>query len=290
MDKTALLDKLKTWPQYLLPHHLLTRGVYYLTRMEGGKVTQFVVKKFVDLYQVDMSSAVEPDPEAYPSFNAFFTRELTPEARPLAADGVLSPVDGEISQIGKVSDGRIFQAKGHDFSLLELLGGQENIAKYFKDACFCTIYLSPRDYHRIHMPVAGQPLDMAHVPGRLFSVNQSTTRTLPKLFARNERVISLFRSEAGAMCMVMVGALFVGSMETVWDGQITPPGAKKVESWHATDTAGKLARGAEMGRFNMGSTVILLFDAKRVNWLDSMQPGTKVRMGEKIAELVKKAK
>lgn len=287
MDETpaTLVDKLKVWPQYALPHHLLSRLMFYFTRLRGGKLTTGLIQAFVRLYKVDMDSAVEPEPSAYPSFNAFFTRALRPEARPVAAEGVVSPVDGEISQLGRVENGQLIQAKGHRFDLLALFGGTVKFSSLFPDACFCTIYLSPKDYHRIHMPLSGRPKDMLHVPGRLFSVNQSTARLVPNLFARNERVVSLFRSEAGPFALVMVGAIFVGSMETVWDGQITPPGARKVAHWQAADTTGELARGAEMGRFNMGSTVILIFDANRVSWLDSLQPGDKVRMGQQIATL-----
>jgi phosphatidylserine decarboxylase len=233
-----------------------------------------------------MSEAVQPDPAAYPTFNAFFTRSLRPDARPVAAGDkdLACPVDGAVSQIGSIEGGRVFQAKGQGFTTVELLGG-DAAASRFEDGQFTTLYLSPRDYHRIHMPVDGKLTRMLHVPGRLFSVNPPTTRAVPRLFARNERVACLFDTPAGPMALVMVGALNVASIETVWAGEVTPPQRPRVQAW---DYAGEvqLTKGAEVGRFNMGSTVILLFAKDRIRWEEGYGPGSPVRMGRKLATLI----
>ncbi len=289
-EQSSLLDKLFALLLYLIPHHLLSAGMHWLTRCEWVPLKNQLIRGAIRLYHVDMALAEEPVPENYPSFNAFFTRKLRSDARPASTepDAVLCPVDGAVSQAGDIEDGRIFQAKGHQFDLLELLGGNEDWAQAFEDGSFATIYLSPRDYHRIHMPLTGNLSDMCHVPGRLFSVSPSTTRTVPRLFSRNERVINLFETDAGPMAVIMVGAIFVSSMDTVWAGTVTPA-SKRVTRWNYSDNQNlkpvSLNKGDEMGRFNMGSTVILLFPKGTVSWANHFRPDQKVHMGEKIATL-----
>jgi phosphatidylserine decarboxylase len=204
----------------------------------------------------------------------------------MAREAITCPVDGAVSQIGSIREGRLFQAKGHEFSALELLSGDAAAAARFEGGAFATLYLSPRDYHRIHMPVSGTLTRMLHVPGRLFSVNPPTTRAVPRLFARNERVACLFESDAGPLALVLVGAMNVASIETVWAGEVTPPQRSAVRSWDYPPDAVRLAKGAEMGRFNMGSTVILLFAADRIRWEPGYAPGSPVRMGRKLATLI----
>ncbi len=275
--------------QYLLPHHLLSQVMYWITRSEWKPFKNLLIRNAIHLYQVDMSIAAEHDPESYRSFNDFFTRAVKPEARPLAADkqAVACPVDGAVSQAGRIENGRIFQAKGHDYTLHELLGGDPKWTAAFADGNYATIYLSPRDYHRIHMPLEGTLKKMLHVPGRLFSVSPATTRAIPRLFSRNERIVNLFDTDVGPMAVIMVGAIFVASMDTVWAGTVTPD-RRQVRSWEygKTSSAGiKLKKGAEMGRFNMGSTVVVLFGKDAVKWEDTLQPESKVQMGQKIASI-----
>lgn len=275
--------------QYLLPHHLLSQVMYWITRSEWRPLKDFAIRKAIQLYKVDMQEATDPDPGNYRSFNDFFTRTLREDARPLAKEknAVLSPVDGTVSQAGRIEDGRIFQAKRHDYSLHELIGGDPKWSAAFEGGSFATIYLSPSNYHRIHIPLAGTLKKMIHVPGRLFSVSPATTRAVPRLFARNERVVNLFDTEAGPMAVIMVGAIFVASMDTVWAGTVTPRG-RQVQQWdygRKSTTGTKLRKGAEMGRFNMGSTVILLFGKDAVAWSEQLVPDSKVQMGQKIATL-----
>lgn len=284
--EVSLIDRLFALLLYVLPHHLLSELMYWLTRLEWAPLKNLLIKLAINVYKIDMGLAKESDPATYPCFNAFFTRALRPDARPLAqeANSVLCPVDGAVSQSGRIENGRIFQAKGQDYTLEELVGGNCDMAKAFEGGSFATIYLSPRDYHRIHMPLGGSLKQMVHVPGRLFSVSPSTTRTVPRLFSRNERVINLFETEAGPMAVIMVGAIFVASMDTVWAGTVAPV-HRCIQSW---DYSGKslapvdLERGTEMGRFNMGSTIVLLFGKDAVEWTERLQPGWKVQMGEKI--------
>ncbi len=285
-DRSASLsDRIKAWLQYPLPQHGISRLTHWLTRIETPGLKDWAIRDFVRRFGVDMSEAAEPDPTAYPTFNAFFTRSLRPGVRPIAmeADAVASPVDGAVSQLGKIEDGRIFQAKGQGFSALELLGGDVESAALFRDGAFATLYLSPKDYHRIHMPVSGTLRKMLHVPGRLFSVNPPTTRAVPRLFARNERVACLFDTDAGPMALVMVGAMNVASIETVWAGEITPPQRRSVCIWNYKAGEFRLEKGAEASRFNMGSTVILLFAKDRIRWDAAFGPGSRVRMGMKLA-------
>jgi len=243
-----------------------------------------MIRAFIRRFGVDMSEAAEPDPNSYPTFNAFFTRALRAGARPLATEpkAIACPVDGGVSQCGNINDGRIIQAKRRGFNVIELLGGDPTLAAKFNGGMFTTLYLSPKDYHRVHMPFDGILRRMLHVPGRLFSVNPPTTRTVPRLFARNERVAMIFDTTIGAMAVVMVGALNVGSIETVWAGEITPPRGCVLRSWDYLDDKMKFIKGAELGRFNMGSTVILLFSAGHVRWESSLVADSNVRMGQRI--------
>lgn len=275
-------DYLKAWPLYVLPQHAISRLVYRLTRRESNW-TQAAIRQFIKTFKVDMSEAEQPDPRAYKTFNAFFTRRLKPELRPVdQAVGVLaSPVDGQISQVDAIREGRIFQAKGFDYSVLELLGGDTARAQPFLNGQFTTIYLSPRDYHRIHMPLAGKLVEQVYVPGRLFSVAGHTVRTIPRLFARNERVVAIFETAFGKMALVLVGAINVAAIETVWAGLITPPHQKAIRVEHYPELS--LAKGEEMGRFNMGSTVIVLLEANTWDW-GNMAANQPVRMGIKLAE------
>jgi len=270
--------------QYLLPHHLLSALMWWATRLRWRPVKDLLIGTVVRHYRVDMTEAREPDPRAYASFNAFFTRPLRQDARPIAVqeDAVVCPADGTLSRLGTIDDGRVFQAKGHDCSLPELLGGRQDWAQGFAGGTFGTIYLSPRDYHRVHMPVAATLREMIHVPGRLFSVNPVTTALVPRLFGRNERLPCLFETGFGPMALILVGAIFVGSMETVWAGQVTPTGTRKPDPAHGEKTVIRLDKGAEIGRFNMGSTVILLFGPGRVAWEPGLKPGTRLRMGQPI--------
>lgn len=287
-DPSRLSDWLKAWPQYPLPQHMLSRVVHRLARNESPGFKRWLIRAFARRFRVDMSEALTPDLDSYASFNAFFTRALRADARPLAAAGAACPVDGSVSQRGTIHDGRIFQAKGRSFSTLELVGGNEDIAQHFTDGSFATLYLSPRDYHRIHMPLDGHLRQMVHVPGRLFSVNPPTTRAVPRLFARNERVVTVFDTPAGPMALVLVGALFVASIETVWAGEVTPPHGRQIRRWDypaAGDGSVKLARGEEMGRFNMGSTVIVLFGQDAAGWAPEIEADAPVRVGQALAQV-----
>ncbi|MGM0593763.1 MAG: archaetidylserine decarboxylase, partial [Pseudomonadota bacterium] len=282
MANATVIDYLKALPQYLMPGHLVSRATHAFTRCHCPGIKNRFTDWFVSHFKVDMGEALEHDPHAYETFNAFFTRELKPGARPIVEgdDTLACPVDGAVSQAQPIADGRIFQAKGHDYSLAQLLGGSADRAAPFQDGSFATLYLSPRDYHRIHMPITGTLREMVHVPGRLFSVNPATTRVIPGLFARNERVVSLFDTAVGPMAMVKVGAVNVGSIETVWAGEVTPPAGRVVRSWHYDgDEAITLAKGEEMGRFNMGSTVIVLFGHEAIEWDEAIQPGAPTRLG-----------
>ncbi len=233
-----------------------------------------------------MDEAKEQNPDAYSSFNEFFTRELKPDARLIAAaeNAIACPADGAVSQAGHISNNLIFQAKGNHFSSVELLGGNAERAAPFDDGVFTTIYLSPKDYHRLHMPVKGTLKEMIHIPGRLFSVNATTVDSVPGLFARNERVACIFDTDAGPMALVLVGAIFVSSVETVWHGVVTPPTASSVREWHYSENAPVLEKGEEMGRFNMGSTIIVLFGKNRVKWDDTLVAGRTVKLGEQIGK------
>ncbi|MBE0617097.1 MAG: phosphatidylserine decarboxylase [Proteobacteria bacterium] len=257
-----------------------------MTRTRARWLKDPLIRWFARRYRIDWEEARFRSPGAYPDFNSFFTRELRPGSRPVdgAPHGVVSPVDAVVSQAGTAAGDRLFQAKGRTFDLVRLLGGSPTRAAPFRGGSFVTLYLSPRDYHRIHMPVAGTLEEMVCVPGRLFSVNPATTRVVADLFARNERVVTLFETEAGPLALVLVGAVFVGSIGTVWHGTVTPPRDREVRRWEYPAGEVELTKGQEMGRFNMGSTVVMLFGKDRARWLPSLAPGRRVRMGERIGE------
>lgn len=272
-------DVLKVLPQYLLPQRALSAAMHRFMACPWPWVKNTQIQVVRRLYDIDLREALEPDPGAYRTFNHFFTRALRPEARPLAPPGcVACPCDGTVVASGRVGGGRLLQAKGRDYRLGELLGHDPEMTAALGEALHITLYLSPRDYHRVHMPWDGRLQRMRHIPGRLFSVSPATTRRVPRLFGRNERLVSLFEAPEGRFAVVLVGALFVGSMETVWAGKVTPPYGRQVTD-HAYGEV-PLARGAEMGRFNMGSTVILLMDLPGLAWADGLVAGTRVRMGE----------
>ncbi len=271
--------------QMILPHHFLSRIMLRLTRSHG-LFPRLFTPWFIRHFNIDMSQADEPDWHQYENFNQFFTRKLKPDARPIQGDekGLICPVDGCVSQIGTIRADRIFQAKGHDYSLATLLGGERSWSTTFADGEFATLYLSPRDYHRIHMPIEGKLIEVIHVPGRLFSVNPATARTIPGLFARNERVVCLFETPVGPMAMVLVGAIFVASIETVWQGVVTPPAGRQRQRWDYREQNIGLKKAQEMGRFNMGSTVILLFGKNRMHWDDNIKATTPLQMGQQLGQ------
>lgn len=280
-----ITDHLKSLPLYPLPHHLISRGVFWATRQRTG-LKNPVGKLFIKAFGIDMSEAEKEKIEDYPTFNAFFTRALKAGARSIATgDQVLaSPVDGTVSQSGHIARGRIFQAKGHSYSLLELVGGDQDLADKFMEGRFATLYLSPKDYHRIHMPTKGKLTDMVYVPGRLFSVAAHTVRTVPRLFARNERVVCVFDTEHGPIAMILVGAINVAAIETVWAGLITPGRSRKPKRFTYENRTIELEKGEEMGRFNMGSTVILL-TGKNVDWEFGFSADASIKMGQNIGHI-----
>lgn len=281
----TISDRLKSWPLYILPHHWLSRLTLHLTRVHCPRLVPTAIRWFTQVFQVNLQEAVNPNPDSYASFNAFFTRPLKPELRPIAPGEqvLVSPVDGCISQMGKIENGRIFQAKGHDYSALELLGGDASRTAPFMNGQFMTIYLSPRDYHRIHMPLDGTLVEQVYIPGRLFSVAGHTVRTIPRLFARNERVVAIFNTDFGRLAMVLVGAINVAAIETVWAGLVTPPAGKQIKTETFANT--RLAKGEEMGRFNMGSTVILLLEDPHLRWETGFAATISVRLGQALATL-----
>lgn len=280
-------EALTTLPQYILPHHPLSRLMGVFTESQNRLWKNFFIRRIIHHYGVNMDEALQPDIDAYACFNDFFTRELKPEARPLTAqsDAIASPADGTISQIGDIEQGQIFQAKGKSYSASDLLGGDAARAAPFVDGKFTTIYLSPRDYHRLHMPLTGTLREMVHIPGRLFSVNPATVNSVPGLFARNERVACIFDTEAGPMALVLVGAIFVASIATVWHGTVTPPTSKSIQTWRYQDDAPLLQRGEEMGRFLMGSTIIVLFAKDKTTWDAGLNAGGQVQLRQKIGSI-----
>lgn len=284
-----MISWLKVKLQYVTPKHALSRLIGSLAAAEAGAVTTSLIKLFIKQYKVDMSEAIKSAPEDYKSFNEFFTRELKEGVRSSCDDPnqLAYPVDGTVSQLGDIDHDRVFQAKGHDYSLTSLLGGNPEIAAPFKDGKFATIYLSPKDYHRIHMPLDGQLTDMIYVPGELFSVNPLTTENVPGLFARNERVVSIFNTPKGKMALVLVGATIVASIETKWAGTVTPPAGKNVQHWQypeSGENSVSLAKGEEMGLFKLGSTIVACFEPNMVEFVDQ-QPGQSTRLGDLFANL-----
>lgn len=282
-SKASKKDFWLTLPQYCLPQHLLSRLMHRICRCRVPWLKNRMISTIIRQYKVDMTEAIHHDIDAYKHFNAFFTRKIKTETRPVAVgnDVIVSPVDGRISQLGSIEAGRIVQAKGHDYSTLELLGGDDQLAAEFHGGQFATIYLSPRDYHRIHMPISGKLTRMRYLPGKLFSVNPLTVRGVPRLFARNERVVTIFQTDFGPVAVILVGAIFVGSMETVWhEGEITPPYTKGILDWYYADAHIRLNKGEEMGRFNMGSTVVLLLPAHAPNWTADWKAEMQIKLGQ----------
>jgi phosphatidylserine decarboxylase len=280
-DRASLSGRLFVWFQYLLPQHGLSRLILAATRVRAAWFKNWTIRSFIKLYPVDMTEAAQSDPCVYGSFNEFFTRALKDGARPIASDvdAIASPVDGCVSEAGSIDRDLLLQAKGRRYRLTELLAAQP-WASHFEGGSFATIYLAPFNYHRVHMPLRGELRETVYVPGRLFSVNAMTARHVPGLFARNERVLTLFDSGAGRFALVLVGALNVGSMATVWAGDITPAARRVVTRVSSPPTM--LEKGAELGRFNMGSTVILLFEPNRARWRREVHAGSVVRLGQSL--------
>ncbi len=279
-------DRLAVFSQYLFPKQALTAFAGFVASREWGWVTTEIIRRFVAKYQVNMDEALNPDIASYPSFNAFFTRALKPGVRPLAQADLVCPVDGAISQFGAIEQDQIFQAKGHRYSTTAVVGGDAALAAQFQDGSFATLYLSPRDYHRIHMPCDGRLTRMVYVPGDLFSVNPTTARGVPGLFARNERVVCVFESVRGPFVLILVGATIVGSMATVWHGLVNPPRLPALKAWHyggAGQPQVLLKQGEEMGRFLLGSTVVMLFPKGGLQFNPAWAPARGIQLGEAMA-------
>ncbi len=279
-------DRLAVLPQYLLPKKAITSFAGLVAGSAMGGVTTGIIRRFIRRYDVNMAEAANPDPASYPTFNEFFTRALKDGARPLATADWVCPVDGAISQFGPIEHDQIFQAKGHRYSTQALVGGDAALAAKFEDGHFATLYLSPRDYHRIHMPCDGTLTRMIYVPGELFSVNPTTARGVPGLFARNERVVCIFDTAHGPLALVLVGATIVGSMATVWHGLVNPPRRPQVHEWHYDGQGIALEKGAEMGRFLLGSTVVMLWPQSPLQFNPDWAPTRPIRLGEKMANSV----
>lgn len=275
------MSRLKVLPQYVMPKQAMTNLAGRVAGHRGGSMTTGLIRWFVGKYGVDMSEAANPDIASYPSFNEFFTRALRDGVRPLAQADYVCPVDGAISQFGDIDDHQIFQAKGHKFTTAELVGGDQTLAAHFQHGHFANVYLSPKDYHRIHMPCDGRLTRMIYVPGKLFSVNPTTARGVPGLFARNERVVCVFDSdEFGPFVMTLVGATIVGSMATVWHGVVNPPRMARICDWQYEPGQVTLKKGDEMGRFLLGSTVVMLFQKGAIRFNPAWVPEGKVRLGD----------
>ncbi|HEX5372267.1 MAG: phosphatidylserine decarboxylase [Aquabacterium sp.] len=277
-------DRLFVAMQYVLPKKALTQAAGALASLRGGAATTRFIAWFVKRYGVNMSEAANPDIASYPTFNEFFSRPLKAGARPLAQADLISPVDGAISQIGPIKKDQVFQAKGHAYSTTTLVGGDAQLAARFEDGHFATLYLSPKDYHRIHMPCDGKLTRMIYVPGDLFSVNPATARGVPGLFARNERVVCVFESAKGPFVLTLVGATIVGSMATVWHGVVNPPRSAQVREWRYDDQNIVFKQGDEMGRFLLGSTVVMLFPKGPLQFNAAWEPARAIRMGEAMAQ------
>ena len=279
-------DRFAVLPQYLLPKQALTRFAGFVASRERGWVTTEIIRRFVAKYRVNMAEALDSDIASYLTFNDFFTRALKPGARPLVEADLICPVDGAISQFGAIEHDQLIQAKGHRYSTTALVGGDAALAQQYDHGSFATIYLSPKDYHRIHMPCDGRLSRMIYVPGELFSVNPVTARGVPGLFARNERVVCVFESARGPFVLALVGATIVGSMATVWHGVVNPPRGKQVREWrYPAQSAPEivLKQGDEMGRFLLGSTVVMLFPKGPLRFNTDWAPGRAVRLGEAMA-------
>jgi phosphatidylserine decarboxylase len=277
-------DRLAVLPQYLLPKKALTAFAGLVAGSAMGGLTTAIIRRFIRRYDVNMAEAANPDPASYATFNEFFTRALKDGARPLAQARWVCPVDGAISQFGAIERDQIFQAKGHRYSTTALVGGDAALAAQFENGHFATLYLSPRDYHRIHMPCQGTLTRMIYVPGELFSVNPTTARGVPGLFARNERVVCVFDTAHGPLVLVLVGATIVGSMATVWHGVVNLPRRPAVTEWHYQGQGITLEKGAEMGRFLLGSTVVMLWPRGDLQFNPAWVPARPIRLGEKMAD------
>ncbi|MCP5161089.1 MAG: phosphatidylserine decarboxylase [Hahellaceae bacterium] len=286
-----LLDNLFVMSQYLTPQHALSRTIGKLADSQNPLIKDTFINWFAQRYQVNLSEALRENTSDYKSFNDFFTRELKPGARPIAEgeDILACPVDGAVSQLGNIEYGQIFQAKGHSFSVIDLLGGDMERAKPFMGGKFATIYLSPKDYHRIHMPLEGTLREMIYVPGKLFSVNPLTTENVPGLFARNERLVAIFDTALGPVAMVLVGAMIVAAIETVWAGQVAPPARTLKTTRYDSPSNITLAKGEEMGLFKLGSTVVMAFPPDSIEWDEALAPAGSVRLGQPLAKRIKKA-
>ncbi len=283
-------DQLFAFAQHITPQKTLSRAIGRIAECENRWVKNTFISQFIKKYQVDMSEAINSDPLSYRNFNDFFTRAIRPELRPICDqdDGIACPADGAISQLGNIEYGTLFQAKGHHYSLTDLLGGDASLSNQFLGGSFATVYLSPKDYHRVHMPLTGRLTKMIHIPGKLFSVNKVTAEQIPNVFARNERTVCLFDTEAGPMAVILVGAMIVASIETVWAGQVTPFN-KQVVTWdYGALNNIELKKGEEMGRFKLGSTAIVLFGKDAINWEESLQAETPTKMGMHFGRIVEK--
>ncbi len=279
-------NRLSVTPQYLLPKRLLTVFAGQVADMRGGPLTRAIIRRFIAKYRVNMEEAADPKVESYASFNEFFTRALREGARPIADAAFICPVDAAVSQFGPIERDQIFQAKGHSYSTRALVGGDQALAHQFDHGHFATLYLAPKDYHRIHMPCEGRLTRMIYIPGDLFSVNPLTARHVPSLFARNERVVCVFDTPYGPFVNVLVGATIVGSVATVWHGVVNPPRTRDIREWRYDDQNITLAKGAEMGRFLLGSTVVMLFPKNVVTFRADWAPTRPVRLGEAMAAAV----
>lgn len=289
----SLTDLLKVWPQYLLPQHTLSRTVYFLARWKLPVWKNVLIQLFIRIFNVNMAEAEVNEPEKYSSFNEFFTRRLKADARPIDnnTSTIISPVDGYLSEFGDITGNSLIQAKGMAYTLDRLLSGNTGLVKQFQNGRFATLYLSPKNYHRIHMPCKGQLQQMIYIPGRLFAVNSHTTRVVDHLFGRNERAVIIYATDLGPLAMIMVGAIFVGNMETVWSGEINNPYPKQIQTDHYASLARPIAldKGEEMGRFNMGSTVILLFEKNALEWDATLVRGQEIRMGETLGNRIRES-
>ena len=273
--------------QYIMPQHILSRIAGFIADCEWHWLKNPIIKGFISHYDVNMDEAQEESPESYKSFNQFFTRALKDNVRPLvdSKHSIACPADGAVSQLGDIKNGRIFQAKGQDYSLLELLGGDQETANPFIDGNFATIYLSPKDYHRVHMPLTGKLLSMTYVPGDLFSVNTTTAENVPRLFSRNERAVCIFETSSGPMAIVLVGAMIVAGIETPWEGQVAPLKRKiNVTHYNKKQQDIIIEKGEEMGRFKLGSTAIVLFGPGKMKWTEILQAGSPTQVGSLLGE------
>lgn len=286
IKNTSIKALLITLIQYVFSHQLLSRLFGLLSRCENEAWKNMIIKKFGKFYNINTKEAVSRDLNNYPSFNHFFTRQLKPGVRPITEleNGVACPVDGTVTQTGIITEGQIFLAKGKEFSIAGLLGGESKRADLFSSGIFTTLYLSPQDYHRVHMPLDGTIEETVYIPGRLFLINNSTINIAPDLFAKNERVVNIFNTEAGPMALILIGSIFSSSIETVWDGVITPSPTSEIRQWNYPFNPPLAKKGEEMGRFNMGSTVIVLFGKDKVKWEAKLAPGNRVQMGELIGK------